>query len=141
LEIRQSYKQSRKLYGVLRITRDLSHKGILCGKNRVYCLMKANGISSCRQKANTRRPLILNIPACRQTGLPGGREPSEPGFFYEQAKRGLDREYHIPACRQTGIPTDEGWLYLAAVVDLGLRKVVGWSMDTTMKQGLVINAL
>ena len=32
-------------------------------------------------------------------------------------------------------------MYLAAVVDLGRRKVVGWSMDTTMKQGLVINAL
>ena len=87
-EIRQSHKQSRKLYGVLRITKDLNHKGILCGKNRVYRLMKVNGISSCR-------PRKYKATTDSKHNYPVAENFCEPGFFYEQAKRGLDRRYHI----------------------------------------------
>src|SRR5690606_34929619 len=59
----------------------------------------------------------------------------------------LDRQFKASKPNQlwvtdiTYIPTDEGWLYLASVMDLYSRKIVGWAMDKTMPKELVISAL
>ena len=59
----------------------------------------------------------------------------------------LNRDFYASTSDQkyvgdiTYIPTNEGWLYLATVIDLYSRKIVGWSMDDTMKVSLVNNAL
>ena len=124
--IRESHTRSRGLYGVRRIHADIK-KRFGCGKNRVYRLMKANGIRSVRPrkyKATTNSK--HNLPV---------------------AENLLNQDFHAQAPNTVWlsdisyIPTGEGWLYLAGVVDLCSKDVVGLAMDKTMTKELVIQAL
>jgi transposase InsO family protein len=54
---------------------------------------------------------------------------------------GVDEPNKVWACDITYIPTDEGWLYLAVVLDVGTRRVVGWSMAASLERTVVIDAL
>ncbi|MNE09082.1 IS2 transposase TnpB [compost metagenome] len=124
--IRDSYAASRGVYGALRVYGDLREAGESCGKHRVARLMRANRIKALRgYKAP--RPIA---------GRPSIIAPNH-----------LNRAFTVDAPNKawvtdiTYIRTWQGWLYLAVVVDLYARKVVGWSMKPTLARELALDAL
>src|SRR5664279_4911075 len=111
-----------------RIWRQLRAQGIRVGKQRVQRLMQQHGI-----RARGKRRFRIATTDSRH-GL-----PIAPNL--------LDRNFTVATPNQvwvgdiTYIPTDEGWLFLAVVLDLFSRQVVGWSMRADMGRELVIDAL
>lgn len=126
-EIRKVYKASRGTYGSPRITKALEKKSITCGRNRVARLMRENGIA-----AKTKKKY---------------KATTNSKHNYPVAENLVNQNFTVSKPNQvwvadiTYIPTGEGWLYLATIEDLFQRKIVGWSMDSTMTSQLVVNAL
>ncbi len=126
-QIRAAYQFSRKTYGSPRIHAYLQRKGVFCGRNRVARLMKLHRIAA--RKAHKWHPVTT-----RQ--FPGAR--TAPNL--------LNREFEASRPNQkwvsdiTYIDTAEGWLYLAAILDLHSRLVVGWAMADQMDADLVEDA-
>jgi putative transposase len=126
--IRRSFLGSDRTYGARRVWRDVLAEGIDCGLHRIERLMKRNAL-----KARPRRRYLPPDIGDRITS--------------SVAPNVLDRQFHAPAPNRkwiadfTYIWTGEGWLYVAAVIDLFSRRVVGWSMSATMTAQLVIDAL
>jgi putative transposase len=124
--IRASHVGSYRTYGARRVWHDLLAEGISCGLHRVERLMQAQGLRA--------RP--------RRRGL-----PKDQGERSVIAGNVLDRQFTADRPNQkwvadfTYIRTAEGWLYVAAVIDLFSRRVVGWSMSATMTAQLVTDAL
>ncbi|WP_274428818.1 IS3 family transposase, partial [Desulfolucanica intricata] len=126
-KIRDVYKISRRTYGSPRITRALKKQGITCGKNRVARLMRDNGIvGKTKRKYKATTNSKHNFPVAEN-------------LVNQNFK--ADRPNKVWVADITYIPTDEGWLYLAAIEDLFQRKIVGWSMDSTMTRQLTLDAL
>ena len=124
--IRLAWGKSRELYGAPRITAELRSQGLRCGKNRVARLMREAGIRSQSKKA------------FRVTTKAGGLVEAEDLVQrYFQA----DRPGQIWVSDITYIRTKERWLYLAVVLDLYNRAVVGWSLGRRLGQDLVLTAL
>ncbi len=125
-KIRASFMGSDRTYGARRVWHDVLADGISCGLHRIERLM--------RQQALRARP--------RRRGL-----PKDTGERSAIAANVLDRQFAAEAPNQkwvadfTYIWTVEGWLYLAAVIDLFSRRVVGWSMKADMTAQLVTDAL
>jgi len=125
--IERSFKASDRTYGARRVWRDVLAEGLACGLHKVERLM--------RQSALRARP--------RRRGLPKDRAAREAAV----AENVLDRAFEAVAPNQkwiadfTYVWTAEGWLYVAAVIDLFSRRVVGWSMSATMTAQLVTDAL
>jgi putative transposase len=128
VHIRAVYAENRGAYGWPRIWRQLRAQGIGVGKQRVQRLMQQHGI-----RARGKRRFRIATTDSRH-GL-----PIAPNL--------LDRNFTVATPNQvwvgdiTYIPTDEGWLFLAVVLDLFSRQVVGWSMRADMGRELVIDAL
>ncbi|WP_183618919.1 IS3 family transposase, partial [Novosphingobium fluoreni] len=124
--VRASHVGSYRTYGARRVWHDLLAEGISCGLHRVERLMQAQGLRA--------RP--------RRRGL-----PKDQGERSVIAGNVLDRQFTADRPNQkwvadfTYIWTAEGWLYVAAVIDLFSRRVVGWSMSGTMTAQLVTDAL
>lgn len=124
--VRASHVGSYRTYGARRVWHDLLAEGISCGLHRVERLMQAQGLRA--------RP--------RRRGL-----PKDQGERSVIAGNVLDRQFTADRPNQkwvadfTYIWTAEGWLYVAAVIDLFSRRVVGWSMSNTMTAQLVTDAL
>lgn len=126
IEIKRIHKESDGTYGSRRITAQLKKEGIACGKNRVSRLMNNNNIFSKlkrKYKATTYSDHNFNVA---------------PNLLNQDFT--VDKPNKVYVGDITYIGTDEGWVYLATVVDLFNREVVGWSMDTTMTRKLVIDA-
>ena len=125
--IRKSHKNSRMTYGYRRVHQDLVAEQIPIAKNRVHRLMKENGI-----RAKTKKKIKVTTD-------------SKHNFLIHNNI--LNREFSAdkPNLRWvsdiTYIPTREGWLYLAVIMDLFSRRIVGWAMDSRMKEAIVMNAL
>ncbi len=125
--IKQCWLESGAVYGYRKIAHDLRDLGERCGKHRVYRLMKAEGLSA--QRGYGRRPRH------------GGGRPATV------APNHLQRQFTPVAPNQswvtdiTYIRTHEGWLYLAVVLDLYSRHVIGWSMRSRIDTDLVLSAL
>jgi putative transposase len=125
-QIRHFWGESDGVYGSPRVFIDLREDGVRCGLNRVARLMRENGISAI---AKRRRP-------------GGSYAPHQP-----DSANILDREFDHDELDTawvtdiTYIRTWEGWLYLAVVMDLASRRIIGWSMQRTMHRDLVIQAL
>ncbi len=126
-KIRSSFVGSARTYDARRVWRDVLAEGLSCDLHKVERLMRMNALRA--------RP--------RRRGLPkdyGSRSPSV-------APNLLDRQFAAERPNQrwiadfTYIWTAEGWLYLAAVIDLFSRRVVGWSMQAQMTAQLVTDAL
>jgi transposase InsO family protein len=119
------YAENRGAYGWPRIWRQLRAQGIRVGKQRVQRLMKKHGI----QARGKRRFRVATTDSRHNL-------PVAPNV--------LDRKFIVAAPNQawvgdlTYIATEEGWLFLAVVIDLFSRKVVGWSMRPDMQRDLVI---
>jgi transposase InsO family protein len=122
------YAEYRGAYGWPRIWRELARRGIRVGKQRIQRLMQQNGI-----RARGKRRFRVTTTDSRHD-LP-------------VAENLLNRNFTASAPNQawsgdiTYIATEEGWLFLAVVIDLFSRKVVGWSMHPDMHRSLVIDAL
>ena len=127
-KVRASFLQSDRTYGARRVWQDLLAEGEMCGLHRIERLM--------RRYALRARPRRRRVPA--DTGARASQRGSP---------NALHRQFEAPAPNRkwvadfTYIWTGEGWLYVAAVVDLFSRRVVGWSMKATMTTQLVTDAL
>ena len=125
--IEQSFAASQQTYGSPRVYRDLLEEGWRVSRKRVARLMRQAGLVG-------RMPRRRRYTTDSAHGL-----PVAPNF--------LNREFTATAPNQkwvgdiTYIPTAEGWLYLAVVLDLYSRKVVGWAMSTTVDANLAIASL
>jgi hypothetical protein len=126
--IRAVHVETRGAYGWLRICRELRKRGLHAGRQRVQRLMQKHGI-----RARGRRRFRV-ATTDRRHEMP-------------VAPNRLDRNF-APARPDTAwsgdisyIATDEGWLFLAVVIDLFSRRVVGWSLQPHMQRSLVIDAL
>ncbi|MDN5511815.1 IS3 family transposase [Acinetobacter sp.] len=125
--IRSSYDASYGIYGYRRITLDLKELGEGCGPNRVLKIMKNNGIAAVRGYK-------------KHKSYGRGRPQIVPPNH-------LNREFVVNTPNTswvtdiTYIRTWQGWLYLAVVLDLYSRKVIGWSMKPTLAKDIVLDAL
>jgi len=124
--IRLIWGKNRQLYGSPRITAELRSEGLRCGKNRVARLMREAGIRSQTKKA------------FKVTTKSGGLTEADD---LVQRRFQADRPGQVWVSDITYIRTKERWLYLAAVLDLYHRAVVGWSLGRRVGQELVLSAL
>ena len=128
VRIRESFALSHQTYGSPRVWKDLVVAGERCSENRIARLMRVARITA--QPKPRRRP------------TDAGMRPE-----HSIAPNVLERDFTAPgpdrkwAADFTYIWTGEGWLFLAVVVDLFSRRVVGWSMQSTMTAQLVLDAL
>jgi putative transposase len=126
VHIRAVYAETRGAYGWPRIWRELKRRGVRVGKQRVQQLMQQHGI-----RARGKRRFRVTTQ-------------SRPGLAV--AENLLDRQFAVPAPNQvwagdiTYIDTQEGWLYLAVVLDLFNRQVIGWALAEDLRQELVMDA-
>ena len=125
--IRESHKNSGRAYGSPRITDDLRENGAKCGENRVARIMRANGIVGKAKK---------KIKATTNSGhnLPVAENLLDQNFAAERPNTKWVADI-------TYVWTMEGWLYLAVVLDLYSRQIVGWAMSDRLKSDFVIEAL
>lgn len=127
VEIKAIFTESKGRYGSPRVHRKLRQRGTRCGQKRVARLMREHGL-----RARQRRRYTSTTDS--QHTLP-------------VAENVLDRQFEVEvadarwAADITYIWTRQGWLYLAVVIDLFSRRVVGWSMREAMERSLVIAAL
>ena len=120
-----------------------NNRGIY-GSPRVYNVLKAEGESVCE---NTVARVMKEQQIRAETGPKFIPRTTDSDHCQPVAQNRLDRDFKADLPNQkwavdiTYIPTDEGWLYLAGVLDLCSRKIVGWSMAAHMKTELVSDAL
>jgi len=125
--IREQYKLSLCSYGRPRMTEELQELGFKVGHRRVGRLMRQNGIEAIR----TRKYKVT----------------TDSNHSFAIAPNLLDRDFSATAPNQkwagdiTYIWTSEGWLYLAVILDLYSRRVIGWAVSNRMKRDLAIRAL
>ena len=126
-KIKELFDKKHRIYGYKRITKILP-KDMKASEGRVHRIMKANNIKS--KTAKKYRP-----------------QTTDSNHNLPVAENILNREFNVDApCQKwvsdiTYIPTDEGFLYLAGILDLYDKGVVGWSMQRHMKKELVMEAL
>jgi putative transposase len=125
--IREQHKLSLCSYGRPRMTEELQELGLKVGHRRVGRLMRQNGIEAVR----TRKYKVT----------------TDSNHSFAIAPNLLDRDFSATAPNQkwagdiTYIWTSEGWLYLAVILDLYSRRVIGWAVSNRMKRDLAIRAL
>ncbi len=126
--IRQVYANSRQTYGSPRIQAALKQQGIQAGRNRVARLMRLHGLAAKRPRR--RRPITTQ----RLSGVKAAPNRLAQQFI-------ATRPDEIWLADITYLETSEGWLYLAVVMDLFSRAIVGWSMADHLQATLVEQAL
>ena len=126
-KIREIWEWSRGVYGCPRITAELRSRGIRCGKNRVARLMKQNKIQALTRKR-------YRITTRSNLNLPIAEDLVERDFRASALNR-------LWVSDITYIWTWEGWLYLAAIMDVYNREIVGWTLYERLTKDLVANAL
>ena len=128
--IQEIQRQVKQRYGSPRVRMELRALGFPCGKHRVARLMREAGVNATRRRsyrvttqASPTNPVVANV---------------------------LDRRFDLteqPTVNQTWaadityLATREGWLYLAIVLDLASRRVIGWALRTRLEQELALAAL
>ena len=127
-EIDQIHTRSRQTYGSPRVVQELRQKGQRHGRNRIARLMKQQGLCG-RQKRRYRV----------QTTDSNHDHPIAPNLLAQAPKATAPNELWVADL--TYIETQEGWLYLAAIMDLYSRKIVGWAMSERIDTVLVLKAL
>jgi len=130
-KIKRHWDDSRKTYGRRRIKKSLNNEGEVIGKNRVARIMKENKIQGVGKKKFKPQTTTSNheLPVAERI------------FKTEVADEKVTKPNQYWGGDITYVATEEGWLYLAVVIDLFTRKIVGHSMNESMPCELVINAL
>ncbi len=126
-KIRVIHRKSRKTYGSPRVHKRLVEGGHSCSKGRIERLMAANGI-----RAKHKRKFVATTDSGH--GLPVAGNILGRQFRVEEPNK-------VWLSDITYVPTDEGWLYLAGVLDLGTKTAVGWSMSENLERTLALDAL
>lgn len=130
LNVRVAFTRSRQTYGAPRVHQELRAEGLRVGRKRVARLMRQAGLLA---RGRTRRVVT-----------------TDSAHAHPIAPNRLDRQFDVNGLRDlnrawvsdiTYIPTGEGFLYLAVVLDLASRRVVGWSMQDTLEAELALAAL
>ena len=127
-EIKDIHAQSRETYGSPRIAIELRKQGARHGRNRIARIMQQEGLCG-RQKGR------YHV----QTTDSNHDEPIAPNRLAEAPKPTAPDQIWVADI--TYINTAEGWLYLAAIMDLYSRKIVGWAMGERIDTALILNAL
>lgn len=129
-KIREIQRRVQQRDGSPRVRMELRALGVPCGKHRVARLLREAGLAA------------KSVPKFRVT--------TQSTHGYPTAANILDRQFPLERHRRpnqtwaadlTYIPTREGWLYLAVVMDLASRRVVGWALRTRLDQELTLAAL
>ena len=126
--IQAVYRENRQVYGSPRVCRALASQGVAGSENTVAKLMHRQGI-----RAKSKKKFVP-----RTTDSRHDRPVAENLLERQFAAARPDRKWAVDI---TYIPTDQGWLYLAGVIDLCSRRIVGWSMADHMRTELVSDAL
>lgn len=130
LNVRVAFTRSRQTYGAPRVHQELRAEGLRVGRKRVARLMRQAGLLA---RGRTRRVVT-----------------TDSAHAHPIAPNRLDRQFDVNGMRDlnrawvsdiTYLPTGEGFLYLAVVLDLASRRVVGWSMQDTLEAELALAAL
>jgi len=125
--LRAAHRRSRKTYGRRRIHAQLQRDGISCSRNRVARLMRQEGLCGRRRR--------------------GSRVTTDSKHALPVAPNLLARDFLVTAPNQvwlsdiTYLACAEGWEYLATIMDLYNRQIVGWAMQSTLARSLTLNAL
>jgi putative transposase len=127
-KVRASFLASARTYGARRVWRDVLAEGVDCGLHRIERLMRAQALRARPRRRALPRDEGLRAKAAVAPNILDRR------FAAERANAKWIADF-------TYIWTAEGWLYVAAVIDLFSRRVVGWSMKAEMTAGLVTDAL
>lgn len=126
VHIKEIYLMSRESYGSPRVHDGLKKRNINCSKKRVERLMKENNLVSIHKKT------FINT--------------TDSNHNFPVAYNVLNRQFYADGANKvwvadiTYIPTREGWLYLAAILDIYSRKIVGWSMSDRITTELITDA-
>jgi putative transposase len=126
-KIREAHERSRQTYGYPRIHAALNALGIRCGRRRVARLMREAGLRGCmrgRRRCTTRRD-----------------ERAAPAPDLVRRKFAAAAPDRLWLADITYVKTDEGFLYLAFILDAHSRRIVGWSMASHLRTELVVDAL
>jgi putative transposase len=127
-QIEEIHQESRQTYGSPRIQAELADQEIKCGHNRVARLMRQAGL-----RAKQKRKFKVTT--------------TDSAHNYPVAPNRLDQDFQASQPNKkwvadiTYVATAEGWLYLAAVMDLYSRRIVGWAMGDTLARSLPLAAL
>ncbi|MEU8589383.1 IS3 family transposase [Streptomyces sp. NPDC048664] len=128
-KIRAVHERSRRTYGAPRIHAAINRDGTACGRRRVARLMRQAGLTGVTRRRRQR------------TTIPDPKAATRPDLVLRDFRpdlAGADTRW----CGDiTYIPTDEGWLYLATVIDIATRRVVGWATADHLRTSLVADAL
>ena len=128
-EIGTLFVRHRRTYGSPRLYRALRRSGHACGRHRVARIMRDRGIVG--RVRGRRRPGTTDSDHAQPVA------PNRLG----QREAPVERPNEVWAADITYVPTNEGWLYLAGVLDLGSRRLVGWAMGETLETSLPMAAL
>jgi len=129
LNIRISYAASDGTYGAPRVLEDLRDEGLRVGKKRVARLMQREG-------------LVGRLPrAFVHTTDSNHTHPIAPNLLQRQFDVNGVAMDRIWVSDITYVPTHQGWLYLAVVLDLASRRVIGWAMRDSLEAELALSAL
>ena len=126
-KIKHSHQQSREIYGSPKIHKDLMADGETCGVNRVARLMNLADI-----KSKMARKFVVTTDS---------KNTMQPAPDLLRRRFTVDKHDEAWVSDTTFIATREGWLYLAIILDLFSRQVIGWSMSTKNNAELVQDAL
>jgi putative transposase len=124
---RESYQASDSIYGYRKVHKDLQEQQILCSLETVRKVMRSEGLVS-----RVKRKFVVTTDSNHNNPV---------------AENVLARDFQATGPNQkwaadiTYIPTQEGWLYLAIVLDLFSRRIVGWSTSASLETTLVLQAL
>jgi putative transposase len=126
-EIRRVHMESRRHYGRPRIHKELRESGVRVSGKRLARLMRIDGIKGKKRSSS------------KSSSTSPGTIAAAPNILNRQFT--VQQPNHSWVSDITYVPTSEGVLYLAVVIDLYSRKVVGWSMDSHIDTELVLSAL
>jgi transposase InsO family protein len=130
LNIRMAHAKSDGDYGAPRVQRELKDDGIHVGTKRVARLMRQDGL----QGRAPRRRRVTTTDSAHD-------HPIAPNLLNRQFDVNGVALNQVWVSDITYVPTQEGWLYLAAVLDLASRRCIGWAMRDTLDAELAVSAL
>jgi len=127
-DIRRVHQQKKGRYGSPRITEQLRRQGHRCNHKRVERLMRQNGLRGC----SSRKRRVCTTDSDHD-------QPVAPNLLLERAAPSRPNEVWVADI--TYVPTAQGWLFLAAVMDLYSRQILGWSVWENLQAGGPLQAL
>jgi putative transposase len=127
VEVRAAFDESKGRYGSPRVFRVLRHRGVKAGRHRVARLMREQQL-----RARRRRKFVATTDSKHTMRTP-------PNLVKRQFE--VKKPDRVWAGDVTYLPTGEGWLYLAVLLDLYSRRVVGWAMSEHNDEALTLSAL